>query len=111
MLKHRKISDLARIEIHKAFKVSPLMEGIYEDALETNRFYITLPGELTWDEFLNITKDVKNNLDNNLFDAALGYFWRFDGPEDVVRIYDHNHSPERMQELKHAYLSSIARNS
>lgn len=111
LLKFKKINDAARIEIHKSFKVNQLEEGIYLDLLESDRSYLSMPSELDWDQFESLTKAVKNNLENNLFDAALGLFWRLDGPEDVIRVYDRNHSLERMREIRQAYQHAIQRSS
>jgi len=103
------IDEKVLIRIHKSFLISRIDEGIYQDLAEANRYYFAIPTTMDWEKFKKITLSVKSNIDNNLFDAALGYFWRFEGISDIIRIYDEKKDLERIKTIRDKYLSEINR--
>jgi hypothetical protein len=107
--RHKSINEMALITIHKTFFIERIAEGIFLDLAEQSRHYFPIKAPLTWDQFKHITRTVKNNMDNNFFDAAIGYFWTLDGPLDVIRIYDKKNDFERILDIKHRYDSEIER--
>jgi len=109
LMKYQQIDELALIRIKKNFLMQALDEEIYKDMFESERYYISIPAALDWEDFKKITRLVKNNIVNNLFDAALGYVWRIDGLMDMVRIYDKKNDPERIKTIRDKYLSEIKR--
>jgi hypothetical protein len=100
---------MALISIEKTFLLERFDDGIYLDLAGDNKYYFELPVELSWNDFKQITSKVKNNITNNFFDAALGYFWKLEGPQDVVRIYDLKANLERVKEIQDFYLKEIER--
>jgi hypothetical protein len=102
-MKHKNVYGSALIKIQKAFIIKKADENIYEDTVEDDRFYFEYPYTLEWPDFKEISLRVKNNISNNMFDAAQGYFWRRKGIIDVVRIYDPKHSIGRIKEISHLY--------
>ncbi|MGE0079118.1 MAG: hypothetical protein AB7S48_14770 [Bacteroidales bacterium] len=103
------INDVALISIDKTFLLERFDDGIYLDLAGENKNYFDIPAPITWEELKDITKFVKNNLGNNFFDAALGYFWTINGPQDIIRIYDQKLDLERIKEIRKVYLSEIER--
>ncbi len=103
------INEMALITIEKTFLVERFDEGIYIDLVSDNKYYFEIPVELKWEDFKTITHNVKNNIANNFFDAALGYFWKINGPQDIVRIYDLKANLERLAEIRNRYLYEIER--
>jgi len=103
------INDVALITIEKTFLLERHIEGIYFDLAGEHKNYFDIPAPLTWEEFKEITKAVKNNISNNFFDAAMGYFWTTEGPQDMVRIYDQKIDLDRIKEIRKAYLNEIER--
>ncbi len=103
------INDLALITIEKTFLLERHVDGVYFDLGGEHKHYFDIPSPLTWEEFKDITKSVKNNMSNNFFDAALGYFWTIDGPQDIVRIYDQKLDIDRIKEIRKFYLNEIER--
>jgi hypothetical protein len=79
------------------------------DLAGEHKHYFDIPALLTWEEFRDVTKSVKNNLSNNFFDAAIGYFWTINGPQDIIRIYDQKIDLERTKEIRKFYLNEIER--
>ncbi|MBN1990448.1 MAG: hypothetical protein JW783_13680 [Bacteroidales bacterium] len=109
MLKHKEIDKPVLITVHKSFLVEVVADGVYKNITEENKFYFELDSALTWEQFKAATEAVRNNIPNNLFDAALGFFWALQGPADVVRIYDTKAKLERVNEIKRFYDAAIKR--
>ncbi|MGD9976879.1 MAG: hypothetical protein AB7S54_02980 [Bacteroidales bacterium] len=103
------INSVALITIDKTFLLDRFDEGIYIDLAGENKCYFDIPAPLTWEDFKDTTKSVKNNLSNNFFDAALGYLWTINGPQDIVRIYDQKMDLERAKEIRKFYINEIER--
>jgi hypothetical protein len=105
--KYKQINTPALIRIKKCFLFEKIDEDIYKDSFEKDRYYISIPKYLDWEQFKALTDDVKNNIDNNVFDAALGFIWTLDGPSDIIRIYDKNQSLDRLREIRQKYLIAL----
>lgn len=103
------INSTALITIDKTFLLERFDNGIYMDLTGEHKQYFDIPAPLTWEEFRDITKSVKNNISNNFFDAAIGYFWTLNGPQDIIRIYDQKIDLERTKEIRKFYLNEIER--
>ncbi|MCF8228969.1 MAG: hypothetical protein K9G58_02225 [Bacteroidales bacterium] len=78
------------IKIKKYFLLDELDNGIYLDRETPEMGYFEIPVELTFDQFEQITLDIKRNIKENKWDAALGILYRKTGLVDVIRIYDTN---------------------
>lgn len=109
LMNYQKTDELALIRIHKSFLIKEVADGIFLDLFEPNRYYFVLPYPLEWDTFKTITRIVKSNLENNLFDAALGFLWRISGLTDIVRVYDPMHDLSRIRNLKIKYEQEMIR--
>ncbi len=107
LMKSQDVKGTALIRIHKSFLISEISNGIYRDRFDPDRYYIELPMEISWQEFKEVTYQVKMNMENNLFDAAQGIIFRLNGPVDVIRIYDKNNELKRMEEIRKHYLSRM----
>jgi hypothetical protein len=105
--RYKKIDKDSIITINKVFSVEEQDEGIYWDCNTESKYYIELPENISWNNFQNITANIKNNLDQNNFDAAPGVFYRRKEVKDVVRIYDKERNLERANQLKAMYWEEI----
>ncbi|MFP4620005.1 MAG: hypothetical protein ACLFM7_01735 [Bacteroidales bacterium] len=106
-LKYKAINEKAIIVVNKNFLVEEQEEGIYLDLENKSKYYIELPEMLDWDTFSQFTFHIKNNLLDNNFDAALGVFYRINGIVDMIRVYDRDHSIEKMRVLKSRYEEEV----
>ena len=107
-MKKRDIEQKGIIQINKNFLVQEEKEpGIYRDMHNQVKSYIELPEKVEWDDFKRYTHNIKNNLIDNNFDAALGVFFRKKGLVDVVRIYHSDQSLDKLQTLKAYYQEEI----
>jgi virulence-associated protein VapD len=105
-LKKKALDEKGIIVIHKNFYVQEMEEGIYSD-FEEVKSYLELPVNLSWENFSQLTHDIKNNLTNNNFDAAQGIFFRKKGIVDVIRVYDCQPGYERFKMIRKMYLERI----
>ncbi|MBN1251219.1 MAG: hypothetical protein JXR51_10980 [Bacteroidales bacterium] len=104
--KSQNIDDNCIIHVLINFNIEEISEGIYKDLEKENTFYLTVPMKLKWQQFKTITFHIKNNLDNNNFDAAQGFFYRKNNNiEDVVRIYDKESNIKALSLIKEKYLN------
>ncbi|MEA3316547.1 MAG: hypothetical protein U9R54_01160 [Bacteroidota bacterium] len=106
-LKNKNIDSNGTIKIHKSFYIKEIENGLYIDLEEESKCYFELPELLLLKDFSLITKNIKNNLDNNQFDAALGLFYRNKGIVYIVRIYDKHKETDRIKSIKKMYLDEI----
>ena len=107
-MKKREMKKEALIQINKNFLVEEEQEsGVYRDMNNRVKCYVEIPQKVEWEDFKQYTRNIKNNLVDNNFDAALGVFYRKKGIVDVVRIYEQDRSLEKLQILKQYYEEEI----
>ncbi len=95
------------IKVKKYFILEILSDYLFQDAEDPNMHYFTIPFQLRFNQFEKITLDIKHNMDNPRFDAALGTIFRKTGVIDVIRIYDDMGSEERLNMIRTKYLQAI----
>ena len=59
------------VTLKKVFCLDLISEGIYKDSAESNHYYLEIPKALSFDEFAEVTRKVRNNWLGVKFDAAL----------------------------------------
>jgi len=107
-MSNRKIEPYAGImKIKKYFLVEAVTHCTFTDVENEAMFYFTIPTQLRWNHFEKMTLEIKRNLDNANFDAALGSFYRKDGIIDVIRIYDEHCTLEKLDALRLKYAQAI----
>ena len=97
----------AVIKVNKHFTVEEIEPGIYRDFEGVYKCYVALPERISWEDFLKVTQSIKNNIDNNIFDAALGAIYRKNGIINMVRIYDKEKNIDRTRKIKEMYHQEI----
>lgn len=104
--KPKNIKGKAIINIEKPFFLETTDGQLFRDLDDPNVFYLRLPGALNWKLFARVTQSVKNNVDNNNFDAALGAIF---GREiiDVVRVYGIGLTEDRLKQIHDRYRFEI----
>ena len=105
--KEKNINKEAIIKINKVFRVYEKEEGIYKDVDDEFKCYLEIPMQPEWKMFDSITSNIKNNLVNYRFDAALGVLYRSNQLVDVIRIYDREKDPEKMKKLRNMYIEAL----
>ena len=95
------------IQIRKFFEVEAMEPGIYRDIQQNNMFYIEIPKKLDWDLFEKMTTELKYNLEDSNFDAALVYVYTATSILDLIRIFDVDSSVAKLNDIKRKYLEKI----
>ena len=107
-MSNRKIEPYTGIiKVKKYFLVEVLSDYLFKDAEDPNMHYFSIPIQLRFNQFEKITIDLKNNLEDSRFDAALGTIFRKTGVIDVIRIYDDKCTPEKLNLIRSKYLQAI----
>lgn len=107
--RYKPLNDTATIEIQKLYSLEEVVEGVYQDLDEVGERYIALSVPLTFSQFVKVTQAVKNNIEENNFDAALSLFYRKRGIEYAVRIFEPYISVHNLELIKKAYGDQIKR--
>jgi len=107
-MSNRKIEPYTGIiKVKKYFLMEAISEYNFKDAEEPNTYYFSIPVQLRFNQFEKITIDLKRNMDDPKFDAALGTIFRKSGLVDLIRIYDDKCTPERLNLIRSKYLQAI----
>ena len=110
LMKNKKQNRVSAIlKIRKFFNIEEITEGIYEDKDQKLLSYLTIPRYLSWDDFKSMTLNLKYNLEDNNFDAALGHIYYEGALIDVVRIYDYRSTTEKLKFIRNKYLEYISK--
>lgn len=95
------------IKIRRFFSLESPEPGIYFDMDEKQLCFFQIPGYFKWHEFEKTTLDLKRNMEDNKFDAAMGTIYRKSCLVDLVRIYDENITIEKIKFLKSRYIEAV----
>jgi hypothetical protein len=107
-MSNRKIEPFSGIiKVRKYFLIEAISEYAFQDAEVANVYYFSIPQQLRFNQFEKITIDIKRNLENPKFDAALGTLFRKAGLVDLIRIYDDKCTLERLHMIRSKYVDAI----
>ncbi|HYW94504.1 MAG TPA: hypothetical protein VE870_02840 [Bacteroidales bacterium] len=109
-MKKRTVRARGVIQLKKLFNIEEVDPGIYKDLDDPSMFYITLPNQVNWQKFVQLTQRVRNNIAKELvnFDAALGAIYAKE-ILDVARIYTKDITIEKLQIIKEWYHKETAK--
>ena len=83
-------------------------EGVYHSPNNKDRYYFVIPKHIDWEEFRELTKDVKNNVSVTGFDVAKGIFYENDSITEMVRIIRPDLTIDMVDEVKDKYLDRLS---
>jgi hypothetical protein len=107
---NRKIEPFCGIiKVKKYFLLEPLSDDIFYDAEDRHIFYFSIPAQLRFNQFEKITMEIKQNMEDHNFDVALGTIYRKYGLIDLIRVYDENCTPERLEMIRTRFLHAISK--
>jgi hypothetical protein len=104
--KFKNIETIALIELKKIFNIEEINNSIFKDK-DGLLYYIRIQKQFKWSDFKNLTRWVKNNMEDNNFDAALAVVYAKE-VYDFIRIYEKNITPERLETIKNKFLEGIS---
>lgn len=99
----------AIIRVTKYFKTEEVEEGVFLDIHNPCYAYLQIDRHLSWDSFEDIYRDVRNNITEFSFDAALATMYNENGILDFVRIYDGKRSVEKLRIIHKKFQDIIVR--
>lgn len=97
----------AIIRVNKFFNLKYISEGIYQSPYNSDRFYIMIPKQLTWDEFRDLTFKIKNNISVTNFDIAKGILYDNSDIIDMLRVIKPNITVDMVGEIQQKYLGKL----
>jgi hypothetical protein len=95
------------IRITKYFLLEPITDCTLQDKEIGPMKYFQIPFPLDWDTFEKMTVDIKHNIDDPNFDAALAMIYRRSGIIDYIRIYDEKCSKEKLDLIRKKYIQGM----
>lgn len=103
--KHNKsfASEKALITIVKIFYFKMLEAGLYIDARQAHHGYFTIPKEIEWKAFQELTKEAKYDTHISSFDAAYARLYFDSQLNELVRIYRYNIDIEFLKRARDRY--------
>lgn len=103
-----KENTTAIIRVNKFFQIKKIEEGIYQSMGNPNRYYITIPRYLSWDEFRDMTFDIKNNINVSGYDVAKGIFYENQGITEMIRVVKPDITLDMVKEIRKKYLDRMS---
>jgi len=97
------------ISIRKFFRLNKLSKNIYGDIDVEEFFYLQVPELLSWDTFEEMTKNIKYNISDIVFDAAQTSVYDVSGLVDFVRIYDKDRNVDKLASIRDSYLTAFGK--
>lgn len=98
----------AIIRVNKFFNIIDIEEGIYQSPNNKDRFYFEVPRYMNWEEFREITFDIKNNISVTNYDIAKGIIYEKDGITDILRVIKPNISVDMVRKIREKYLDRLS---
>ena len=97
----------ALVRVNKFFNLKHISDKIYQSPYNKDRYYVVIPKNLTWSEFIDITLKIKNNISITNFDIAKGIFYENDGITDMLRIIKPNITLDMVKIIEEKYLEEF----
>jgi uncharacterized protein (DUF2267 family) len=106
--KYKNVNDYeAIIKVKKFFLLSMSVPGLYMDEDNLDFCYVQIPMHLDWETFEKLTLEIKRNMEDYKFDAALGTIFRKNCVVDVIRIFGKHIDHEKLGNIKDRYLKAV----
>ncbi len=109
-MSNRKIEPYTGIiKERKYFLLEEMNDHTFKDYEMPYFYYFVIPVQLRFTQFEKMTLELKRNIDDSNFDAALGTIYRKEGLIDIIRVYDEKCSPQKLEMIRQKYLTSISK--
>ncbi len=95
------------IRVNKFFNMRKITDEIYQSVNDKDRYYFVIPKNLDWDQFRDVTFDIKNNISVSGYDVAKGIFYKDDGIVEMVRIVKPDIDIDMVKEVYQKYIDRL----
>ncbi|MDP3461168.1 MAG: hypothetical protein Q8S18_00095 [Bacteroidales bacterium] len=99
--------EVAFIHLNKFFYLTEVAEGQYVDDRQPHHGYFAIPRQIRWEEFNELSKEVKFDTSLLYFDATTAFIYVNDGIVDLVRIYKENLTADLLAKICSRYLKLL----
>ena len=99
----------ALLRISRFFDIEKIDEDIYKSKTMENTFYMVIPKPMNWDQFREVTFDIKNNISSPYYDVVKGIFYSQDEVVDFIRVMKPAISDVQLKEIKDRYWKKLER--
>ena len=96
------------IRVNKFFGIEKVEDDIYHSRHNNDRYYFKIPKHIHWDQFRDVTFDIKNNISVSGYDVAKGIFYEKEGITEIVRIIKPNITLDMVKEVKDKYFDRLS---
>ena len=98
----------ALVRVNKFFTIKKVTDQIWQSNGNPNRYYIHIPKYIDWNEFRDVTFDIKNNVSVTGYDVAKGIFYENNGITEMVRIIKPDITEAMVKEIHQKYLDRLS---
>lgn len=103
--KTRKVEKVeALIHLTKFFYLEPIGEMMFLDRSQAHHGYFIIPRFVDWNDFKDLTREVKFDAGLQIFDAATACYFENHTIFEMVRIYRENLNLEMLAAIRQRYL-------
>ncbi|MBN2663814.1 MAG: hypothetical protein JXR68_09215, partial [Bacteroidales bacterium] len=100
-VKNKNIDDFNTIAFYKKYiEYKQIYTDIYQDNTVKSRYFIKIPGLVSFDEFCKIMKSIKNNTKFHMFEAFFAQLYYHNSMLDFAGIYSKNCQLDKFEEFK-----------
>lgn len=98
----------AMIRVNKFFNFIDVEDKIYQSPNNKDRFYFEIPRYVNWNDFREITFDIKNNISVTNYDIAKCIIYEKDGITDILRVIKPNITIDMVRQIREKYLDRLS---
>ena len=98
----------AMIRVNKFFNMIDVEDKIYRSHSNKDRFYFEIPRYVNWNDFREMTFDIKNNISVSNYDIAKGIIYEKDGITDILRVIKPNITVDMVRQIREKYLEKFS---
>jgi hypothetical protein len=98
----------AIVRVNRFFELFEVEKGIYQSQQNKDLYYITIPKNITWEVFRDMTYAIKNNVSVTNYDIVKGIFYENEGITDMLRLIKTNITLDMVKEIQKKYLEKLA---
>ncbi len=98
----------AMIRVNKFFDMLDVEDKIYQSPNNKDRYYFEIPKYVNWNDFREMTFDIKNNISVTNYDIAKGIIYEKKGITDILRVIKPNITVDMVRQIREKYLDRLS---
>lgn len=102
------MTNSASVTVFRKFILKEIFDGIFVNMKNSHKAYIIIPKQISNNDFLDLMVKIRNNVDCELFDVALGNLFYNLNTNHIIRIYSENLNNDMLKCIKAKIFSNLA---